>query len=34
MRARLKTYQALSAYRHAQNRQNQVEPTRPDQVPD
>ena len=26
MRARLKTYQALSAYRHAQNRQHQVEP--------
>lgn len=34
MRARLNTYQALSAYRHAQNRQRQVEPTRPDQVPD
>ena len=33
MRARLGTYQALSAYRHAQNRQNQVEPTGHDQVP-
>ncbi len=34
MRARLQTYQALSAYRHAQNRQDQVEPATPDQVPD
>lgn len=34
MRARLKTYQALSTYRHAQNRQDQAEPTRTDQVPD
>ncbi len=34
MRARLHTYQALSAYRHAQNRQAQLEPTSPDQVPD
>ena len=34
MRARLNTYQVLSAYRHGQNRQNQVEPTGPEQVPD
>ncbi len=34
MRARLKTYQALSAYRHAQNGQDQVEPPAVDQVPD
>ena len=34
MRARLRTYQALSAYRHAQNHQRQAEPTGPDQVPD
>ena len=31
MRARLKTYQALSAYRHARNGQSQVEPTTTDQ---
>ncbi len=34
MRARLKTYQALSAYRHGQNHQPQTEPTALDQVPD
>ena len=34
MRARLTTYQALSAYRHGQNRQFQVEPVDTDQVPD
>jgi len=34
MRARLATYQALSAYRHEQNKQEQVEPTGVDQVPD
>ncbi len=34
MRARLQTYQALSAYRHAQNHQQQVEPSGVDQVPD
>ena len=34
MRARLATYQALSSYRHAQNRQQQVEPSGVDQVPD
>lgn len=34
MRARLKTYQALSAYRHAQNHKEQVEPTELNQVPD
>ncbi len=34
MRARLTTYQALSAYRHQQNKQQQVEPAGVDQVPD
>ncbi len=34
MRARLRTYQALSSYRHAQNRQTQVEPVTLDQIPD
>ena len=34
MRARLATYQALSAYRHEQNHQQQVEPSEPSQVPD
>ncbi len=34
MRARLATYQALSAYRHEQNHQKQVEPYSVDQVPD
>lgn len=34
MRARLKTYQALLAYRHVQNRQPQTEPTGLDEVPD
>ncbi len=34
MRARLATYQALSAYRHEQNHQKQVEPSSVDQVPD
>ncbi len=34
MRARLATYQALSAYRHEQNHQKQVEPSGVDQVPD
>jgi len=34
MRARLATYQALSAYRHEQNHHQQVEPTEPSQVPD
>ena len=34
MRARLKTYQALSSYRHAQNHQKQTEPATPDEVPD
>ena len=34
MRARLHTYQALSSYRHGQNRRQQVEPTALDQVPD
>ena len=34
MRARLRTYQALSAHRHAQNRQHQVEPSGLDLVPD
>ena len=34
MRARLATYQALSAYRHEQNHQRQVEPSGVDQVPD
>ena len=34
MRARLATYQALSAYRHEQNRQKQLEPSSVDQVPD
>lgn len=34
MRARLATYQALSAYRHKQNGQQQIEPSAPDQVPD
>ncbi len=34
MRARLATYQALSAYRHGQNHQTQIEPSGVDQVPD
>ena len=34
MRARLHTYQALSAYRHAQNQSRQVEPSDIGQVPD
>ncbi len=34
MRARLQTYQALSAYRHAQNGKRQSEPAAIDQVPD
>ncbi len=34
MRARLATYQALSSYRHEQNKQKQVEPSGVDQVPD
>ena len=34
MRARLQTYQALSAFRHMQNRKQQVEPASLDQVPD
>ncbi len=34
MRARLATYQALSSYRHGQNRQPQLEPTDLQQVPD
>ncbi len=34
MRARLHTYQALSAYRHGQNRQAQAEPAALNQVPD
>ena len=34
MRARLATYQALSAHRHAQNRERQVEPAGLAQVPD
>ncbi len=34
MRARLHTYQALSAYRHAQNRSQQSEPADISQVPD
>jgi len=34
LRARLQTYQVLSAYRHAQNHQQQVEPSGVDQVPD
>ena len=33
MRARLHTYQALSAYRHGQNQKLQVEPTSVEQVP-
>ena len=34
MRARLVTYQALSAYRHQQNHRQQAEPASIDQVPD
>ena len=34
MRARLTTYQAMSAYRHGQNHQLQAEPGAVDQVPD
>lgn len=34
MRARLQTYQALSSYRHAQNHQQQPEPSSIEQVPD
>ena len=34
MRARLHTYQALSAYRHGQNQQRQAEPANPEEVPD
>lgn len=33
MRARLATYQALSAYRHAQNHKHQAEPSSLDQAP-
>ena len=34
MRARLQTYQALSAYRHQQNHKTEVEPDSIEQVPD
>lgn len=34
MRARLKTYQALSDFRHRQNGQMQHEPRTPEEVPD
>ena len=34
MRARLQTYGALSAHRHAQNGKRQLEPTSVEEVPD